>query len=144
MKMYEPRYSIRRRALRVARQRGWVAEGGGGMVLPAVLLAVAAIAVTGFVFALLPTAIAGLLVGWIASRITGARLGLGWTLLSGIAGAWLGEAVFRGLLHVPVQGLFNPLALVSSVLGATILIVFARAVARPALPGPSRPRFGRI
>ncbi len=150
--MVEPRYSIRRRAVRVARQRGWIGEGGGAMVVPVVvgvlaLIAVLwmAVAITGFVFALLPMAIVGLLTGWLASRLTGARLGVGWTILSGIAGSWLGGAIFGGLFHLSVAGgLLNPVWWVASILGAAIVITFTRAVARPALTGSSRPRFGRL
>lgn len=149
--MYEPRNSIRRRAVRVARQRGWIGEGSGGMVVPAVIgvLALVAViwmafAITGFVFSLLPLAVVGLLTGWVASRVTGARLGVGWTILAGVAGSWLGGAVFGGLLHLPVGGFFNPLQWLASVLGAAIVITFTRAVARPSLTGSARPRFGRI
>jgi uncharacterized membrane protein YeaQ/YmgE (transglycosylase-associated protein family) len=149
--MYEPQHSIRRRALRVARQRGWVGEGGGGMVVPLIVVAVAlialvwmAFAITGFVFSLLPMAIVGLLTGWVASRLTGARLGVWWTILAGIAGSWLGGAVFGGVLRLPVEGFFNPLQWAASILGAAIVITVARVVARPALPGRDRPRFGRI
>jgi uncharacterized membrane protein YeaQ/YmgE (transglycosylase-associated protein family) len=150
--MYDyPRRSIRGRALRIARQRGWIGEGGAGMAVPIVLLVVAAFAViwmafaiTGFVFSLIPLALVGLLTGWVASRLTGTRLGPGWTILAGIAGSWLGGAIFSGLLGVRVGGLFNPMHLVASVLGAAILIAFARVLARPALTGPSRPRLGRM
>jgi uncharacterized membrane protein YeaQ/YmgE (transglycosylase-associated protein family) len=103
-----------------------------------------AVAITGFVFALLPMTIVGLLTGWLASRLTGARLGVGWTILAGIAGSWVGGAVFGGLFHLPVGGLLNPMQWVASVLGAAIVITFTRAVARPALTGSPRPRFGRL
>jgi uncharacterized membrane protein YeaQ/YmgE (transglycosylase-associated protein family) len=150
--MYEyPRRSIRTRALRIARQRGWIGEGGKGMAVAILLLVVAAFvtlwaafAITGFVFSLLPMAIIGLLTGWVASRLTGARLGLGWTLLTGLAGSWLGGAIFSGLLNLPASGFFNPLQWAASILGATVLIVFARAVARPSLTGAPRPRLGRM
>ncbi|MGH2355582.1 MAG: GlsB/YeaQ/YmgE family stress response membrane protein [Chloroflexota bacterium] len=119
------------------------------MVLPVVLVMVAlvfviwaAFAVAGLVFSLLPMAIVGLLTGWIAARLTGARLGVGWTLLAGIAGSWVGAALF-GVLGIGVGGLLNPLNWIASVLGAAILIAFARAVARPSLTGSSRPRLGR-
>jgi uncharacterized membrane protein YeaQ/YmgE (transglycosylase-associated protein family) len=149
--MYDyPRHSIRARAARIARQRGWIGEGGGPKVLPIVLLVVAALAVlwlatamSGLVFALVPAALVGLLTGWVASKLTGARLGLGWTLVAGVVGSWLGSALF-GLLGLSVGGLLNPIHLMASVLGATILIAFARLVARPALPGANRPRFGRL
>ena len=125
------------------------------MVVPAVIgvLALVAViwmafAITGFVFSLLPLAIVGLLTGWVASRVTGARLGVGWTILAGIAGSWLGGAIFSGLLHLPVGGamggLFNPVQWLASILGAAIVITFTRVVARPALTGGSRPRFGRL
>jgi uncharacterized membrane protein YeaQ/YmgE (transglycosylase-associated protein family) len=120
------------------------------MVVPLIVVAVAAVAliwmavaISGFVFSLLPLAIVGLLTGWAASRVVGARLGVGWTILAGIAGSWLGGAVFGGILSLPVSGWLNPLWWVSSILGAAILIAFARAVARPALPGADRRRFGR-
>jgi len=103
-----------------------------------------AVTIAGFAFSLLPMAIVGLLTGWIASRLTGARLGVGWTILAGIAGSWLGGAIFGGLLHIPVAGLVNPMQWVASVLGAAIVITFTRAVARPALTGSPRPRFGRL
>jgi uncharacterized membrane protein YeaQ/YmgE (transglycosylase-associated protein family) len=144
------RGSVRKRALRIARQRGLISEGGSGMVLGIVLLVVAALAalwmvaaVGSFVFSLIPLALVGLLTGWVASRLTGARLSTGWTILAGIAGSFLGPALLSllpgiGLAHV--SGLFNPLHLIASVLGATILIVFARAINRPALTGSPRPR----
>ena len=121
------------------------------MVVPVVvgLLALVAViwlafTITGFVFSLLPMAILGLLTGWAASRVTGARLGVGWTILAGVAGSWLGGAVFGGVLRLPVEGFFNPLQWVASILGAAIVITFARAVARPSLTGHSRPRLGRL
>jgi uncharacterized membrane protein YeaQ/YmgE (transglycosylase-associated protein family) len=121
------------------------------MVVPAVIGVLAlvaliwmAFAITGFVFSLLPLAIVGLLTGWVASRVTGARLGVGWTILAGIAGSWLGGAVFGGLLHLPVGGFFNPMQWLASILGAAIVITFTRAIARPALTGAARPRFGRL
>ena len=149
--MYDySRGSVRRRAMRIARQRGLGFGGNNGMVLPIVLLVLAAIValwtlatVGSLLFALIPWAIVGLLTGWVASRLTGARLTTGWTILAGIAGSWLGGAIFAGLLHVPVGGLLSPIHLVASVMGAAILIVFARAVARPSLTGEPRPRFGR-
>jgi uncharacterized membrane protein YeaQ/YmgE (transglycosylase-associated protein family) len=120
------------------------------MVLPIVLLVLAAVvalwtlmAVGSLLFMLIPWAIMGLLTGWIASRLTGARLTPGWTILTGIAGSWLGGALFAGLLNLPVRGLLNPLHLVASVLGAAILITLARVVARPSLTGQARPRLGR-
>ena len=120
------------------------------MVLPIVLVVVAVLAalwlvgtVVGLVFWLLPMAIVGLLTGWAASKLTGARLSTGWTILAGIAGSWLGGAIFAGLLGIRVGGMFNPIHLVASVLGAAILITFARALSRPSLPGASRPRLGR-
>lgn len=149
--MYEPQHSIRRRALRVARQRGWVGEGAGGMVVPLIVVAVAVVAVlwmaftiVGFAFSLLPMALIGLLTGWAASRLTGARLGVGWTILAGVAGSWLGGAIFGNVLRLPVEGFLNPLQWAASILGAVIVITAARAMARPALPGRDRPRFGRI
>jgi uncharacterized membrane protein YeaQ/YmgE (transglycosylase-associated protein family) len=150
--MYDyPRHSIRRRALRIARQRGWIGEGGAGMAVPIVLLVVAAfaviwmaLAITGFVFSLIPLALVGLLTGWVAAKLTGTRLGVGWTILAGIAGSWLGGAIFSGLLGVRVGGLLSPMHLVASVLGAAIVIAFARVLARPALTGTSRPRLGRM
>ena len=53
------------------------------------------------------------------------------------------SALFAGLLHVRVGGLLNPVHLLASVLGAAIVIVFARTLARPSLTGASRPRLGR-
>lgn len=144
------RGSVRKRALRVARQRGLNLEGGSGMVLGIVLLVVAAVAalwtilfVSSVAFALIPWAIVGLLTGWVASRLTGARLSAGWTILAGIAGSWLGPALLSllpGVSRAVFAGLFNPLHLVASVLGAAILITLARVVSRPALPGSPRPR----
>lgn len=145
--MYDyPRRSIRKRVIRVARQRGWIGQGGNGMVLPIVVLVLAAVValwLAGFVISLIPAALVGLLAGWAASKLTGTRLGVGWTMLAGIAGSWLGSAIFSGLLHVPVGGLLSPVHLVASVLGAAVLITFVRVVARPSLPGAPRPRLGR-
>ena len=121
------------------------------MVLPIVLLVLAAIValwtlatVGSLMFALIPWAIVGLLTGWVASKLTGTRLSTGWTILAGIAGSWLGGALFAGLLHVHVGGLLSPVHLLASVLGAAIVIVFARTLARPSLTGASRPRLGRM
>lgn len=146
--MYEQRGSVRHRAMRVARQRGWIGEGNA--VVPIIILGVAivavlwmAISITGFLFSLLPMAIVGLLTGWVASRLMGTRLGVGWTILAGVAGSWLGGALFGSLLNLPVGGFFNPLQWVASILGAAIVIAFTRAVARPTLAGRSRPRLGR-
>lgn len=150
--MYETSYnSIPRRVMRVMRQRGWIGKGGTGMVLPIVMLVLAALAaiwlvgaVAGLAFALIPWAIVGLLTGWAASKLTGSRMGTGWTMLTGIAGSWLGGAIFAGLLGVRTGGLFNPVNLIASVLGAAILITVARVVARPSLTGEVRPRLGRF
>src|SRR5688572_31721522 len=151
--MYEPRHSIRRRAVRVARQRGWLPgpDGEGPGVMPILLAVVAVIgiiwlsfAVVGAVWGLIPTLVVGLLGGWAASRLTGARLGTGWTVLAGILGSWIGGALLGLLLPVSVSGFFNPLQWVASILGAAIVITAARVVARPALTGSSRPRFGRL
>lgn len=149
--MYDySRGSVRRRAMRIARQRGWLKLGGGGVTLAIVLLLVAVVAafwmvatIGALVFALVPWAIMGLLTGWVASKLTGARLSTGWTILAGIAGSWLGGAIFTGLLRVPVGGLLNPLHLAASVVGAAILITFVRVFARPSLPGAVRPRLMR-
>ena len=103
-----------------------------------------AFAITGAVWGLIPTLVVGLLAGWAGSRLTGTRLGTGWTLLAGIVGSWVGGALLGWLLPVSVAGFFNPLQWVASILGATIVITLARVVARPALPGSQRPRFGRI
>ncbi len=151
------RGSIRRRLWRIARQRGWLGgpagngQGGARVALVVALIILAALAalwtvatVTSLVFALIPWAIVGLLTGWAASKLTGTRLGTGWTILTGIAGSWLGGAIFSGLLGIRVGGLFNPVHLVASVLGAAILITVARAIARPALRGAERPRLGRL
>ena len=120
------------------------------MIVPIVLVVLALVVavwtvgtVGSLLLGLIPAAIVGLLTGWAASKLTGARLPVLWTMLTGIAGSWLGGALLGGLLHVPLGGLWNPMHLVASVLGASILIAFARAVARPSLPGASRPRLGR-
>jgi uncharacterized membrane protein YeaQ/YmgE (transglycosylase-associated protein family) len=156
VKMYDRRYSIRNRAVRVARQKGWLpgstgSDGGGFGVAPVLLAIVAVIgivwlafAITGAVFGLIPTIVVGLLAGWAASRLTGARLGTGWTVLAGILGSWVGGALLGWLLPVSVSGFFNPLQWVASILGAAIVITAARVMARPALIGASRPRFGRL
>jgi len=124
------------------------------MFLPIVLLVVVAVvalwtlaAVGSLMFAIVPWAIVGLLTGWAATKLTGARLSTGWTILAGIAGSWIGPAllsILPGFRLAHFAGLFNPLHLVASVLGAAVLITFARAVARPALTGRSQPRFGRM
>jgi len=103
-----------------------------------------AFAITGAVFSLIPTLVVGLLAGWAASRLTGARLGAGWTVLAGILGSWIGGALLGWLGGVNVSGLFNPLQWVASILGAAIVITAVRVVARPALTGASRPRFGPL
>jgi uncharacterized membrane protein YeaQ/YmgE (transglycosylase-associated protein family) len=143
------RGSVRKRAARIARQRGWIGEGGGGVILPAVVGVLAllvvlwmAVTVSGFLFSLLPLAAVGLLTGWVASKLTGARLGVGWTLLAGILGSWLGGAIL-GLLHIGAGHLLNPINLIASVAGAAVLITFARVLARPALTGGERARLGR-
>ena len=139
--------SIRKRAMRVARQRGWVGEGSS-MVVPVVVGLVAllfvlwmAVSVSGFLFSLLPAAAVGLLTGWVATKVTGTRLGLGWTLLAGLIGSWVGGAIFS-LLGIGVGGLLSPISLVASVVGAAILITMPRVLARPALTGSERRRLG--
>ncbi len=99
--MYEPRNSIRRRAIRVARQRGLIGEGAG--VLPLVLTGLVvfgvlwlAFAITGFVFSLIPTLLIGLIAGWAGSRLVGTRLGTGWTVLAGIVGSLIGGPLILG------------------------------------------------
>ena len=146
---YYARGSVRKRATRIARQRGWIGEGGGGVILPAVLGVLAlivvlwmAVTVSGFLFSLLPMAVVGLLAGWVATKVTGARLSVGWTLLAGIVGSWVGGALFA-MLGIGVGGLLNPINLVASVVGAAVLITFARVLARPALTGADRGRLGR-
>ena len=143
--MYDnSRGSIRRRAVRIARQRGLGFGGNNGMVLPIVLLVLAAVValwtlatVSAIAIHLIPWAIVGLLTGWVASKLTGARLSMLWMMLTGVAGSWLGGALFARLLPGVIGGLVSP------VLGAVIILVFARLVARPALTGDPRPRFGR-
>jgi uncharacterized membrane protein YeaQ/YmgE (transglycosylase-associated protein family) len=144
---YYARGSIRKRAMRIARQRGWAGEDGGIKVLPTVLIVLAlfvaiwaTVAVSGLVFSLLPMLLVGLLTGWAASRLTGARLGVGWTILAGVVGSWLGGALFAA---VGVPALLNPFNLVGAVAGAAILITAARLLSRPALTGSARPRLGR-
>lgn len=102
------------------------------------------VAITGLVIWLLPLTILGLLAGWAASRILGVRLALGWTILAGIAGSWVGGLIFGRLLDLPVHGFFNPYQWIASILGAAIVITFVRAVARPSLPGSSPRRLGRL
>jgi len=148
--MYEPHNSIRRRAMRVARQRGLIGEGAG--VLPLLLVAVVVIgvvwlsfAVAGLVFSLIPTLLIGLIAGWAGSRLVGARMGTGWTILAGIVGSLIGGPLINLVLpgSLPLSGFFNPLQWVASILGAAIVITLARVVARPALTGADRPRLGR-
>jgi uncharacterized membrane protein YeaQ/YmgE (transglycosylase-associated protein family) len=82
----------------------------------------------------------------VAAKLTGTRLSTGWTILAGIAGSWLGPALLSllpGFRLAHFAGLLNPLHLVASVLGAAILIAFARVVARPSLTGEAHPRLGR-
>ena len=149
--MYEPRNSIRRRAVRVARQRGLIGEGAG--VLPLVLTALVVIgvlwmafAITGFVFSLIPTLLIGLIAGWAGSRLVGARLGTGWTILAGIVGSLVGGPLINLLLpgSLPLSGCFNPLQAVASIPGAAIVVTVAPVVARPALTGSDPPRLGRL
>ena len=120
------------------------------MFLPIVLLVLAAIvalwtlgAVGGLLVSLVWWGVVGLITGWVASRLTGARLNPGWTILTGVAGSWLGGALLT-VLHLHA---FGPVSLLlhfaASVLGAAILITFARVVARPSLTGGARPRLGR-
>ena len=149
--MYENRNSIRNRAVRVAQQRGLVGEGVGVMPLILIALVVIAVvwlafAVTGLVFSLLPTLLIGLIAGWAGSRLVGARLGTGWTILAGIIGSLVGGPLINLLLpgSLPLSGFFNPLQWVASILGAAIVITLARVVARPSLPGSDRPRLGRL
>lgn len=120
------------------------------MTVMVVLLAVAAIvglwvtfSIIGLTFALLPWAIMGFLTGWVASRLTRIRLGTGWTILAGIAGSWLGGAIFGGLLRIPVGGIFDPRHLVAALVGSVLVITAARLVMRPALPDSSPPRLSR-
>jgi uncharacterized membrane protein YeaQ/YmgE (transglycosylase-associated protein family) len=114
------------------------------MVLPIVLLVLAAVValwtlatISALVFSLIPWAIVGMITGWVASRLTGARLGVMWMMLTGIAGSWLGGALFARFLPGAIGGLVSP------VLGAVIILLLARVVARPSLTAESRPRFGR-
>ena len=120
------------------------------MVLPIVVFAVAAVvslwliaAVGSLVFSFLGWILMGLVTGWVASRLMGTRLTPGWTIGAGIVGSWIGGALLAAAhLHAPLL-LGSLLHLAASVLGAAILIAFARVVARPALTGGSRPRLGR-
>jgi uncharacterized membrane protein YeaQ/YmgE (transglycosylase-associated protein family) len=119
------------------------------VILPAVVGVLAlivvlwmAVTVSGFLFSLLPMAAVGLLAGWVATKVTGTRLSVGWTLLAGIVGSWVGGAIFA-MLGIGVGGLLNPINLVASVVGAAVLITFARVLARPALSGADRARLGR-
>jgi uncharacterized membrane protein YeaQ/YmgE (transglycosylase-associated protein family) len=120
------------------------------MILPVVLGLIAlvvvvwmAASVSWLLLSLVPWALVGLLTGWVATKITGTRLGAGWTLLAGVVGSWIGGALFSTLLHVPLGGLLNPVNLLASVIGAVIVITFTRLLARPALTGSDRARLGR-
>jgi uncharacterized membrane protein YeaQ/YmgE (transglycosylase-associated protein family) len=120
------------------------------MFLPVLLFIIAAVVglwtlvfVGALLSHLLVWAVMGLITGWIAARLTGARLTAGWTILAGIAGSWVGGVIFSAL-RLPAMGLLHPLvSLAASVLGAAILITVARIFARPSLTGQSYPRFGR-
>ena len=113
-----------------------------GLIALVVVLWMAA-SVTGLLFSLIPWALVGLLTGWVATKITGTRLGAGWMLLAGVVGSWVGGALFSALLGVRLGGLLNPVNLVASVIGAVIVVTFTRLLARPALTGSDRARLGR-
>jgi uncharacterized membrane protein YeaQ/YmgE (transglycosylase-associated protein family) len=120
------------------------------MILPVVLGLIAlvvvvwmAASVSWLLLSLVPWALVGLLTGWVATKITGTRLGAGWTLLAGVVGSWIGGALFSTLLGVRLGGLLNPVNLLASVVGAVIVITFTRLLARPALTGSDRARLGR-
>lgn len=71
----------------------------------------------------------GALAGWIAGALTGGKGGLITNIIVGIVGAFLGGWLFNQFGSAGVTG-FNFYSLLVAVVGAVILLVILRAIAR--------------
>jgi uncharacterized membrane protein YeaQ/YmgE (transglycosylase-associated protein family) len=73
--------------------------------------------------------ILGGLAGWIASKITGndARMGVGWNIVVGIIGAFIGGWIMSLFGTVGVSG-FNVWSFLVALLGAVILLAIVNAL----------------
>lgn len=95
------------------------------------VVAVAAfLAIFGTFFALIPWLIVGLLAGAIASAVTRSPHGILGDILIGLAGSFIGGAVFALLFHVAVRG-FSLERIVSAIVGAIILLLVVKALRGP-------------
>jgi uncharacterized membrane protein YeaQ/YmgE (transglycosylase-associated protein family) len=85
------------------------------------LFVLAGTAATGLI--LLPWLLSGLLVGWIASLLTRARLGCWGNVAIGWAGSLLGGIAYTALTGQRATGLFSLRHIIVGVVGAIFLIV---------------------
>ena len=103
------------------------------LVLIGVVALWLAAVVAGAIFAVIPAILVGLLAGWVAGQLLGSRFGLVGTALIGIVGSFIGTALFS-LLRINAHGVLNPMHIVSSIVGATILLAGIHVVDRRQLP----------
>ena len=106
------------------------------MCLVVVLLLIGALflivlfATVGLVVWVIPWLVIGLIVGAIASAITESRHGLFGDVLIGLAGSVVGGALLAIVFHHRPVGLFSLEGIVAAIIGAIILLLVGKVIAR--------------
>jgi uncharacterized membrane protein YeaQ/YmgE (transglycosylase-associated protein family) len=77
-------------------------------------------------------AIFGLIAGWIARALVPGddSMGIGATMLLGIAGSFVGGFLFNALFVEGDQDGFQPVGLIGSILGAVVVLLLVRWLSR--------------
>lgn len=86
--------------------------------------------VIGGLFALLPWLIIGLLAGAVASAVTRSQSSILGDILLGLAGSFIGGAVFALVFHHAVRGFFLE-PFFAATIGAIILLIVVKALRGP-------------
>lgn len=103
-----------------------------GLLVVAVVLALGALAAAGvLLLVLLPWLLLGLVVGWLASLVTGSRRGPLALVLVGLIGSLVGGALFTLVGARPSGGPFSPSHLLAAFVGAVLLLALFRGTKRP-------------
>ena len=108
------------------------------MCLVVVLLIIGALFFAGLYYTvligiwLIPVVVVGLIVGAIASAITASRHGIIGDVLIGLAGSVVGGALLAIVFHIQPKGLFSLEGIGAAIIGAIILLLVGKAIARGA------------
>lgn len=86
--------------------------------------------VIGGLFALIPWLIIGLLAGAVASAVTRSQNGIFGDILLGLAGSFIGGALFALVFHHAMRGFFLE-RFIAATVGAIILLVVVKALRGP-------------